>query len=65
MGVHAVTDRASNLHMVNFAFEPRIASWDSKGKMITLKIDLKATASEVADYLIKAGNMIYEELKKG
>lgn len=65
MGVHSLSDKASNLHMINFAFEPNISFFDSQGKMITLKIDLKATASEVADYLIKAGHMIYEELKKG
>jgi len=65
MGCHALTDKASNLHMINFAFEPNISLFDSKGKMITLKIGLHATASEVADYLMKAGHMIYEELKKG
>jgi hypothetical protein len=65
MGVHAFTDNASNLHILNFAFEPVISILDSVGKNFTMKIPLRATVREVADYFGKCSQMMYEELKKG
>jgi len=51
--------------VIHFMFEPHIVITGTMGKVITLKMDRKATASEIANYLIKVSQMIFDELKKG
>jgi hypothetical protein len=64
-GVKAIEDKGSGIYVIHFMFEPHIVITGTMGKVITLKMDKKSTASEIADYLIKVGHMIFDELKKG
>ena len=65
LGVRAVTDKDSNLYMIHFFFEPHISITGTVGKVITVKLSNKYNASDLANALIKAGQMIYDEIKKG
>jgi len=64
MGVAAETDNASNVFALHFAFEPQIALAGMTGKRVSIKMSRKFKAADVADSLIKAGNMLYDELRK-
>ena len=65
VGVKAVDDKASGVFGVLFMFEPHIVVTGTMGKVFTLTMPRKSKASELANYLIKVGQSIHEELKKG
>jgi len=64
--LYGKTYKESNVHVLNLMFEPDVAiAGLSRGKNISVKIGIGAKATDVANALIKAGQNIFEELKKG
>jgi hypothetical protein len=65
--VEAVTDQASNCHVLTFYFEPdgALIGLLSRGKRIQVKMGLKYRAADLAITLVKTVEEIYAELKKG